>query len=208
MRGPPHRGPSDRVLRFALKPIVFIALTIPLAYWGLQVYYSGQGLPNALGADAADRLVEALGSWTLRFLLLALALSTVARRLRLPWIVRFRRMVGVFAMTYALTHFGVYLVFLAGGVEAAIEDIAKRPYITVSFPALLMLIPLGVTSTRGWQRRLGRNWRRLHTLIYPAAILAIVHFIWLSRSDFTEPVIYASILAALLLERLLRRISP
>lgn len=197
--------PSDGVLRFALKPMVFVAAALPLAYWGLQVLYVEQGQPSALGPDPAERMVEALGGWALRFLLLALAISTLARRLHLPWLVRFRRMMGISAVSYALVHFSVYLVLLAGGVGAAIEDIAKRPYITVSFPALLMLIPLGLTSTRGWQRRLGRNWRRLHGLVYPAAVLAIVHFIWLSRSDFTEPLIYASILAFLLGERLIRR---
>jgi len=123
--------------------------------------------------------------------------------------VRFRRMLGLYAFAYATLHFAAYLgLDLRGYWTQVFEDIAKRPYITVGFTAWLLLVPLAVTSTSGWIRRLGRNWARLHMLVYPVAVLAVLHFWWLVKSDLREPALYAVIVALLLGWRTWKRWKP
>ncbi|MGE0625803.1 MAG: sulfite oxidase heme-binding subunit YedZ [Pseudomonadales bacterium] len=151
-------------------------------------------------------MVRELGSWAIRFLLLTLAVSTLRRRLGAPGIMRFRRMVGLAAFYYAATHFTAYLWLLAawdGGV--IVSDLTERPYIVVGFTALVLLVPLAVTSTNAWRRRLGRRWLLLHRLVYPAMALVLLHEFWLTKDGFAEPVLYLAIFAGLMLERLLAR---
>ena len=176
---------------------------MPLGLLWLDVWREIQVPGSALGPDPADELVRTLGAWGLRFLLLTLAVSPASRVLRTPRLVRYRRLVGLWAFTYIALHFIAYLGVLAGFDPAAIaDDLYKRPYITAGFAALLMLIPLAATSTRGWQRRLGRRWRVLHRLVYPAAIAAWTHLLWLSKGGFMDPFIYGAVLALLLGERI------
>ena len=114
-------------------------------------------------------------------------------------LLRFRRLLGLYAFAYATLHFSAYLVLdLRGYWTQIFEEIAKRPYITVGFAAWLLLVPLAITSTKGWIRRLGRNWARLHKLVYAAGVLAVLHFWWLVKSDIREPALYAAILVVLL----------
>src|SRR5690606_12061389 len=140
-----------------------------------------------------------LGLWALRMLMLALAITPLRQLTGQAALVRFRRMIGLYAFAYACLHFSAYLVLdLRGYWTLVFEDIAKRPYITVGFAAWLLLVPLAITSTKGWIRRLGRNWVRLHKLVYVVGVLAVLHFWWLVKSDIREPALYAAIVSVLL----------
>ena len=157
-------------------------------------------LPTAgLGADPVAAITHATGDWALRLLLLTLAMTPLRRLAGQPWPIRFRRLLGLYAFFYACLHLATYLVLDLGGYWAQLfADIAKRPYITVGFTAWLLLLPLAVTSTRGWIRRLGRRWGQLHKAVYAAACLGVLHFLWLVKSDVREPLLYAGVLAVLL----------
>ena len=189
----------------AFKALLFALLALPLALLGADVWREIGDPGSALGPDPQEAMVHRLGTWGLRFLLLTLAVSPAARLTRRPALVRCRRMVGLWAFAYVALHFAVYLALLAGLDPLVIaNDIYQRPYITVGFGALLALVPLAVTSTRGWQRRLGRRWKALHRLIYPAAIAAWTHLFWLSKASYQDAAVYGLALALLLGERLLR----
>lgn len=176
-----------------LKALAHALALLPLA--GLVRGVIGDGL----GADPVAALTHATGEWALRLLLLGLALTPLRRLTGQAWPIRFRRLVGLYAFFYACLHLSIYLVLDLGGFWTQIfEDIAKRPYITVGFSAWLLLLPLALTSTRGWIRRLGRRWGQLHRLVYGAAALAVLHFLWLVKSDLREPLLYAAILTVLL----------
>ncbi len=141
-------------------------------------------------------------------LLAVLLVSTGRRLLEQPRLMRYRRMVGLFAFTYVCLHLLAYLGFLAGFDWAGIlEDLLERPYISAGFLALLLLIPLAVTSTRAWRARLGRRWLRLHRAVYPAIALGILHHFWLTKDGYGESVLYLAVFLGLLLERLSQRRS-
>lgn len=189
------------------KAVVFCALAVPLALLFLDVWREVQQPGSGFGPDPGEEIVHHLGTWGLRALLLTLAVSPASRLLKRPQLVRYRRMVGLWAFTYVVLHFMAYLGILAGfALETLTADIYKRPYITVGFFALLLLIPLAVTSTRGWQRRLGRRWKKLHRLVYPAAIAAWTHLLWLSKGGFMDPFVYGLVLLLLFGERIVVRI--
>ena len=158
---------------------------------------------NTLGADPVRALTLRSGWWALSFLLLSL-LMTPLRKLTgsLSWI-RYRRMLGLWAFALACCHLSIYLILdLQGRWPQIFSDIAKRPYITVGFTAWLLLVPLALTSTAAMMRKLGRRWRQLHKLVYVIAPLGVLHFLWLVKKDQTEPLIFAVVLAALLVSRL------
>ena len=197
---------ADPFARRGWKLLLFAALAVPLAILGFDVWRELLIPGSGLGPDPGAEMVHRLGAWGLRMLLLTLAVSPASRLLRRPRLIRFRRMIGLWAFAYLAAHFAAYLALLAGFELATIAgDIVKRPYITVGFLALLALIPLAVTSTRGWQRRLGRRWRLLHRLIYPASIAAWIHLLWLSKGGFMDPFVYGLVLAVLLGERIAAR---
>ena len=174
------------------------ALAHALALLPLLLLVQGV-LADTLGADPVAALTHATGEWALRLLLLGLALTPLRRLTGQAWPIRFRRLVGLYAFFYACLHLAVFLVLDLGGYWTQIfEDIVKRPYITVGFAAWLLLLPLAVTSTRGWMKRLGRRWAQLHRLVYLVGVLAVLHFLWLVKSDLREPLVYAGILAMLL----------
>ena len=180
-----------------VKVLVWIAALAPLAY---LVYGA---LTNNLGADPVAEIEHTTGRWVIRLLLATLAITPLRRISGWNWLVRFRRLLGLFAFFYVCVHFLAYLWFDQNFAWASIvHDIPKRPFILVGFTALVLLIPLAVTSTAGWIRRLGgKRWNALHKLIYAAAALCIVHFWWSQKADHSRPLTYGIILAALLLTR-------
>lgn len=156
-------------------------------------------LDDGLGADPVAELTHRTGLWALRLLLLCLAMTPLRRLTGAPWPIQFRRLLGLYAFFYASLHLSVYAVLdLAGDWSQLGHDLVKRPFITVGFLAWLLLLPLAATSTRGWMRRLGRQWGRLHRAVYAIGALAVLHFIWLVKKDLREPLVYAAVLAALL----------
>jgi sulfoxide reductase heme-binding subunit YedZ len=182
--------------RFIYKPAVFIASLVPVA-WLACGAFGWFGV--SLGADPVKKLEHECGSWALKFLLITLAVTPIRQLTHLPHLPRLRRMLGLFAFFYGLLHFTVYLTLdLELNFGTLFADIAKRPYITIGFLALVLLIPLAVTSTNRMMRRLGRRWQKLHRLIYVIAILGVWHFYWQVKRDVREPLIYAGIVALLL----------
>jgi methionine sulfoxide reductase heme-binding subunit len=194
--------PTLRQVRLIGKPVVFAAALGPLAWLAAGVF----GLFGVdLGANPVETIQDTAGIWALRFLLLTLAMTPLRHLLGEAWPLQFRRMLGLFAFTYAALHFGNYLAFdRAFDFSEIIPDLTKRPFIIVGATALLLLIPLAVTSTAGWRRRLGPRWLTLHKLVYPLTILVCWHFWWQVKKDVTEPLIYCLLLATLLGYRLWR----
>ena len=160
-------------------------------------------------ANPAEDILLTTGIWALRFLLASLAITPLRRLTGWNRLIQYRRMLGLLAFFYACVHLASYLAFdrLFQFNEIA-GDIAKRPFITLGMAALALMVPLAVTSTRGWIRRLGRRWQLLHRLVYLSAIAAALHFIWKVKVVIGEPIYYAAILAILLLFRLYVRLSP
>jgi len=194
--------PSVRQVRFVLKPIVFVACLLP-ALW---VVLAAFGVVGDLGANPVEAILDHFGNWAIRFIMIALAVTPVRQKTGLNWIARFRRMLGLFAFFYVLMHFLTWLVLDQGLLMSAIlEDIVKRPFITIGFAAFLLLTAMAATSTVAVRRRMGRNWDRLHKSVYAVGILAVWHFWWQVKADIREPLLYALILAFLLGYRLWRR---
>lgn len=188
---------DDRLLRYGLKPVVFMLLLLPAA-----LLLAGL-LRGTLGADPVATLLWQTGLWALRLLLASLAVTPLQRLTGWRWPIRWRRQLGLFAFFYACLHLAVYAVFDRSLDLAAVwEDIVERPFITVGALAFLLLVPLAATSTRGAVRRLGPRWQQLHRLVYLAVGLAVLHYLWLVKADLRPPLIYAGILAVLLLLRL------
>lgn len=188
-----------RQLRFIWKPIAFLVCLIPAFHAVGDVY----GITGDLGANPVENLQDRFGNWGLRFLIITLAISPFRLRSGWNWLARFRRMLGLFAFFYVLMHFLTWL-FLDQGLylSAILEDIAKRPFITIGFAAFVILLSLAVTSTAGMRRRLGRRWQKLHNWIYVAAILGVWHYWWQVKLDVSDPALYASALAVLLIYRI------
>ena len=180
------------------KVVVFLFCLIP--FFGLV----DRALHNRLGANPVEFLQHATGDWILRFLVFTLAITPLRRLLNLPDLIRFRRMLGLFAFFYACLHFLTYLgPDQSFDLSAMWKDVAKRPFITVGFLGFVLLIPLALTSTTGWIRRLGgKRWQMLHRAIYISAIAGVVHYYWLVKSDVRKPLFYGALVAILLLWRL------
>lgn len=181
--------PSRATRRFrADKPVVFVLCALPLAWLALRAFGVGG---FSLGPNPVEALLHGLGLWALRLLLLTLCVRPAAVLLKQPRLMRLRRMVGLWAFTYVALHFVTWLVLDRGlNWGGIVADIAKRPYITVGFAAFVLLIPLAVTSTDRWMRKLGRRWHSLHKLVYAAALLGSLHFLWLVKADWREPALY------------------
>lgn len=161
------------------------------------------GFTGHLTANPVEYFQHTTGDWTLRFLVFTLCVTPLRKLLKVPELIRFRRMLGLFAFTYGCLHFLTYLgpdqSFNFAGM---LKDVAKRPFVTVGFTAFVLLIPLALTSSAAWIRRLGgRRWQMLHRLIYVAAVCGVIHYYWLVKSAVLRPLIYAGIVALLLLWR-------
>ena len=184
------------------KPVLFILLLLPALYYAYGIWQ------DTLGANPLEAIIRGLGDWGLRILLLTLLVSPLRRIINCPQLLRARRMLGLYAYFYVVLHLLGYLWFdQFFDWEEIWFDILERPFITIGMAAVILLTPLAVTSTKGMIRRLGKNWKRLHSLVYPISILAIIHFWMMVKLDIREPVIYSILLAILLSERLYRKIK-
>ena len=196
-------------VRFVGKPIVFsLCLTPALLVVGDALNITGQ-----LSANPVEDILDRFGVWGLRFIMITLAVTPLRHVTGWNWLVRFRRMLGLFAFFYVLMHFLVWLLLDRGlaadpGFEWAIvlEDLTERPFITIGFIALLLLIALAATSTAGIRRRMRQSWDKLHYSVYAIAILGVWHYWWQVKKDASDAWIYAIILAVLLGIRIYRRL--
>jgi len=177
----------------SLKPLAFLICLIPFG----QLLY--RAYTNDLGANPIETITRFTGSWALFVLLASLSVTPLRKLTGWNDLIRYRRMLGLFAFFYAALHFSTYMVLdLYFDFSAIAKDILKRPYITVGFSALVLMIPLAATSTSGMIRRLGKRWQQLHYLVYVIAILGVIHFYWLVKSDISRPAQYGLVLALLL----------
>ena len=196
-------NPIDRRYRFIYKPAVFLACLVPLAWVAAAL---AQLPVPGLGADPVRRMLGIFGHSALNLLLITLCVSPLRQLTGNAQLLRLRRMLGVWAFTYALLHFLTYIgPFQGFSGSAIVKDLVKRPYITIGFTALLMLLALAITSTNGWMRRLRRRWQSLHRLIYVSTALGVWHYWWQVKKDIREPLIYAALAAVLLGWRWWRR---
>jgi sulfoxide reductase heme-binding subunit YedZ len=183
-----------------VKPLAFVICLIPfgqLLFWA----YTGD-----LGANPIDTITRFTGSWALFILLASLSITPLRRVTGWKELIKYRRMLGLFAFFYAALHFATYMVLdLYFDFTAIAKDILKRPYITVGFSALVLMLPLAVTSTSAMIRRLGKRWQQLHRLVYVIAILGVLHFYWLVKSDVRRPAQYGAVLLLLLGFRLVMK---
>ena len=185
------------------KPVLFILILFPSLLWAYQ-FVTGN-----LGVNPIEKLMDELGLMALRLIIITLMITTLSNIKPLKSIVVLRRMIGLFAFYYVCLHFSTYIVldhFL--DIQFIIQDIMKRPFITFGFISFIFLIPLASTSTNNMIKKLGfKLWKKIHYLIYPAAILASMHFYVLVRADKTEPIIYMGIIILLLLHRIFKRLT-
>jgi len=179
------------------KPLVFILCLLPMASIVWRIFFGD------LGSDPIETITFATGDWTLRFLLITLAVTPFRQWFGLSSLLRFRRMLGFYVFFYACCHFLVWFILdHALSFGEMIEDIIDRPYITFGFSALMLLIPLAITSNNAMVRKLGKRWKKLHQLVYAIIILGVLHYLWLTKADYLEPGIYALIAGILLFQRL------
>ena len=179
------------------KPLIFLLCLLPMASIVWRIFFGD------LGSDPIETITFATGDWTLRFLLITLAVTPFRQWFGLSSLVRFRRMLGLYVFFYACCHFLVWFILdHALSFSEMIEDIIDRPYITFGFSALMLLIPLAITSNNAMVRKLGRRWKKLHQLVYAIIILGVLHYLWLTKADYLEPGIYAVIAGILLFQRL------
>ena len=190
------KSPSQNALR-ALKVAVFATCLGPA---GVLLW---KALHDQLGANPVDVITRSTGKWTLTFLLITLSVTPLRKLTASPWLVRFRRMLGLFAFFYGSLHLMTFVwLDKSFDVQAMLHDIAKRRFITAGMTAWSLMAPLALTSTAGWIRRLGgKRWQRLHRLIYLSAAAGVVHFIWLVKADLRRPLTYGAILAVLVAYR-------
>ncbi len=192
--------PGSKTFYRVTKPVIFTLCLLPMVILLLRAFeVRGFGL----GANPIEELLHQLGRWGLKFLLLSLTITPLRRWTGWNWLIRFRRMLGLFAFFYIVLHFLTYAILDQGlDIAAITEDIVKRPYITLGMAGLLLLIPLALTSTKGMMRRLGKRWQKLHRLVYVSAIVGMWHFYWQVKLDTLDATIYAVVLAVLLITRL------
>jgi len=185
---------SHQLVGRLLKPLVFVAALTPF------LWLAWRAVMGNLGANPIEAVTLVTGRWTLRLLLITLTVSPLRRLTGWQPVVRFRRMLGLFAFFYGSLHFTIYVAIdQFFGWSFILADIAKRPYITVGFAGFVSMMPLALTSTTGWIRRLGgRRWQRLHRLVYLSALFGVIHFLWKVKADTRDPLLYGAVLAGLL----------
>ncbi len=185
---------------------IWSALIAPVVYIGVMIVRIQNGEWDLLGPEPGRAVTQFIGIWALNCLLLTLAVSSLKRSPLSLNLIRYRRRIGLFAFTYMLLHLLAYMAMMLGWQWQDLNDeVVKRPYMVVGVFALLLTIPLAITSTRNWQRRLGRRWKTLHYSVYLVAALSMTHILLQVRSSWMEFVVYSSVLSLLLFERLLNR---
>src|ERR1043166_2380453 len=186
-----------------LKPLAFVACLIPFAQLAYRAYAAD------LGVNPIETITHFTGDWALIFLLTTLTVTPLRKISGWNNLVKFRRMLGLFAFFYAVLHFSTYIVLdHFFDFQRIAKDIVKRPYVTVGFTGFVLMIPLAITSTAGMIRRLGKRWQQLHRLVYLAGIAGVIHFYWLVKADIRRPLQYASGLGVFVGYRLLVRVMP
>ncbi len=194
--------PTEYQIRTIIKPVVFIFCLAPFAWLILDA------LAHGLGAEPIKEVIHRTGDWTLRMLLVVLSVTPLRQVTGLHWLMRFRRMLGLFAFFYACLHMLSYVVldqFFAW--QFILQDVLKHKYIMVGMASFLLLVPLAVTSTNGMMRRLGgRRWKRLHRMVYVSALGGVIHYLWLVKADIREPLLYGAVLTLLLGYRIHRHV--
>lgn len=190
---------SLKIIRLYLKPIVFLICLLPIILVLTDLFE----ISGTLGANPIENIQDRFGIWGLRFIVILLLISPLKKISGIIWLIQFRRMIGLFAFFYVLMHFLVWLLLEQSLLmPAIIEDVTKRPFITIGFIALLILLILASTSTSKIRRSMGKKWDKLHQSVYLASILGVWHFWWQVKKDITEPLIYAVIIFILLSYRL------
>ena len=190
---------SLKIIRLYLKPIVFLICLLPIILVLTDLFE----ISGTLGANPIENIQDRFGIWGLRFIVILLLISPLKKISGIIWLIQFRRMIGLFAFFYVLMHFLVWLLLEQSLLmPAIIEDVTKRPFITIGFIALLILLILASTSTSKIRRLMGKKWDKLHQSVYLASILGVWHFWWQVKKDITEPLIYAVIIFILLTYRL------
>ncbi len=175
------------------KILIFLAALVPLERLAWKAFHDG------LGANPVEVITHSTGDWTLILILTTLSITPLRKLTKQYWLIGVRRMIGLFAFFYGCLHFTTYIwLDKSFDVHEMIKDVYKRPFITAGFTAFVLVIPLALTSTKGWIRRLGKNWQRLHRLIYVTGIAAVIHYIWLVKADLRKPLQYAFVLGVLL----------
>ncbi|MCH7822447.1 MAG: sulfoxide reductase heme-binding subunit YedZ [Proteobacteria bacterium] len=188
-----------RQIRLIWKPIVFLLCLVPAAL----VLTDGLEITGRLGTNPIEEIQDRFGNWALRFILITLTVTPLRKLTAWNWLIRFRRMFGLFTFFYVLMHFLAWLFLDQGLLLSAIaEDLTERPFIMIGFAAFLLLTAMAVTSTNNMRRRLGRRWQQLHYSAYAVGLLGVWHYWWQVKKDVTEPLVYAVILALLLAIRL------
>lgn len=187
---------SNKQISWLIKPTLFLLCLLPFVvlFW--------QALTDNLGANPVETLTHETGQWALRFLLITLAITPLRRLVNAPWLIKFRRMLGLYTFFYATLHFITYIwLDQFFDWQEILVDIPKRPFITIGFVSFLLLLPLAMTSTKAMQRRLKKKWKTLHKLVYIVPVLVIVHFVWSLKADYSEPLLYVSVFIGLMLMR-------
>jgi sulfoxide reductase heme-binding subunit YedZ len=178
------------------RPLLFILCLVPISSLVWRIFYGD------LGANPIETITRDIGDWTLRLLLITLAISPLRQWFGWTVLLRFRRMLGLYVFFYAFCHFLIWFVAdHSFDFSEMFEDIIKRPYITLGFSAFVLLIPLAATSNQAMVKRLGKGWKKLHRLTYLIVLLGVLHFLWMVKADYLEPGIYAAIAGILLLQR-------
>src|SRR5687768_13105870 len=194
-------------MKSLVKPVIFVLCLLPASYMFYAVYLAYNG-ENILGPDPPKTLSLETGTWAIRMLVLSLAITPIRYLFNTVVVWQYRRMIGLYAFFYASLHLLVFLYFLLQFRWADIgTEIIERPYITIGFSAYVLMLPLALTSFNYAQRKLGRNWKRIHRAIYVISILAVLHIVWIVRSSYGDAVLYGGLVFLLLGYRLLRRHS-
>lgn len=193
------KAPNNKQISYLIKPILFLLCLLPFLLLAINA------INNNLGTNPVETITHETGLWALRFLLITLSITPLRYLSQMHWLIKLRRMLGLFTFFYAVLHVLTYIWLdqFFDWMEILV-DIPKRPFITIGFASFLLLLPLAFTSTNAMQRRLKKKWQSLHKLVYVIPVLVVVHFMWSLKADYSEPQIYGVIFLLLMLLRLFK----
>jgi sulfoxide reductase heme-binding subunit YedZ len=180
----------------------FFAALLPLLWLVYRGYQTSTGIGKGLGVNPVETITHTTGKYALYILLATLAITPLRQLTGQAWLIKLRRQLGLWAFAYGCLHFTTYMFDQAFDVQAILKDVVKRPYITAGTLALMLMLPLAVTSTQKMIRRLGKGWQSLHRLIYGSAFLGVIHYVWLVKADLRKPIFCGVVLFGLMLGRM------